>query len=170
MRSPRYGLYIDGIASLFKKYNLQGCEEPYAKLKAELDRVRRLDRRRPPCEKLAADFRQPPELYALNLENFGIDVPPAELAAMAHKAFNEYQAEMQTFAAQIAKQRRVPQERLSRRHQAAEAGSACRRQHPSLLPRRLKAIEGIIVNQSCQLARVPARIRIGSPAREQRRT
>ena len=30
------------------------------------------------------DFKLPPELYASNLEQFGVDIPPAELAQMAH--------------------------------------------------------------------------------------
>jgi uncharacterized protein (DUF885 family) len=160
----RNGLYIDGIASLFKKYNLQGWEEPYAKLKAELtaydDWIKATV-----LPKTRADFRQPPELYALNLENFGIDVPPAELAAMAHKAFNEYQAEMQTVAAQIAKQRGWPnsdyRDVIKRLKQDQLVGD-------SILPfyqERLKVIEGIIVKQNLvSLPERPARIRIGSPA------
>ena len=160
----RNGLYIDGIASLFKKYNLQGWEEPYAKLKAELtaydDWIKATV-----LPKTRADFRQPPELYALNLENFGIDIPPAELAAMAHKAFNEYQAEMQTVAAQIAKQRGWPnsdyRDVIKRLKQDQLVGD-------SILPfyqERLKVIEGIIVKQNLvSLPERPARIRIGSPA------
>src|SRR5579863_4637985 len=100
----RNALYVDGIAALFKKYELTGWEEPYAKLKKQLtayDDWVRSDI----LPKARTDFRQPPELYALGLENYGIDIPPAQLAGMAHKAFDEYQAEMQTVAAQIAKNR-----------------------------------------------------------------
>jgi hypothetical protein len=160
----RNGLYVDGIASLFKKYNVQGWEEPYAKLKVELtaydDWIKATV-----LPKTRADFRQPPELYALNLENFGIDIPPAELAAMAHKAFNEYQAEMQTVAAQIAKQRGWPnsdyRDVIKRLKQDQLVGD-------SILPfyqERLKVIEGIIVKQNLvSLPDRPARIRIGTPA------
>jgi len=81
---------------------LQGWEEPYAKLKGQLtaydDWIKTTI-----LPKARTDFRQPPELYALGLEGYGIDIPPADVAAMAHKAFTEYQAEMQTIAAQIAK-------------------------------------------------------------------
>ena len=160
----RNGLYVDGIASLFKQYNLQGWEEPYAKLKAELTayddwiKASYLPNTR-------TDFRQPPELYALNLENYGIDIPPADLAAMAHKAFTEYQGEMQTIATQIAKQRGWPngdyREVIKRLKQDQLVGD-------SILPfykDRLKAIEGIIVKQNLvSLPDRPARIRIGTPA------
>ena len=80
----RNALYVKGIASLCKQYNLQGWEEPYAKLKTQLaaydDWVRAtiLPKARP-------DFRQPPELYALSLEFIGIDIPPADLAGIAHQ-------------------------------------------------------------------------------------
>ena len=160
----RNSLYVDGIASLFKQYNLQGWEEPYAKLKAQLtaydDWIRATI-----LPKARADFRQPPELYALSLEGFGIDIPPAELAQMAHKAFAEYQGEMQTIAAQIAKQRGWPdgdyRSVIKRLKQDQLVGD-------SILPfykDRLKVIEGIIVKQNLvSLPDRPARIRIGTPA------
>jgi len=160
----RNSLYLDGIASLFKQYNLGGWEEPYAKLKAQLtaydDWVKATI-----LPKARADFRQPPELYALSLEGFGIDIPPAELAQMAHKAFAEYQGEMQTIAAQIAKQRGWPnsdyREVIKRLKQDQLVGD-------SILPfykDRLKVIEGIIVKQNLvSLPDRPARIRIGTPA------
>ncbi len=100
----RNSLYVDGIASLFKQYNLQGWEEPYAKLKTQLTAYDEWVKATI-LPKARTDFRQPPELYALSLEGFGIDIPPADLAAMAHKAFSEYQGEMQSIATQIAKQR-----------------------------------------------------------------
>jgi uncharacterized protein (DUF885 family) len=160
----RNSLYVDGIASLCKQYNLQGWEEPYAKLKAQLtaydDWIKATV-----LPKTRTDFRQPAELYALNLENFGIDIPRAELAQMAHKAFTEYQGEMQTIAAQIAKQRGWPnsdyREVIKRLKQDQLVGD-------SILPfykDRLKVIEGIIVKQNLvSLPDRPARIRIGTPA------
>ena len=160
----RNGLYVDGIASLFRQYNLQGWEEPYARLKAQLTAYDEWIKTSV-LPKTRADFRQPPELYALNLENFGIDIPPAELAQMAHKAFAEYQAEMQTIAAQIAKQRGWPtsdyRDVIKRLKQEQLVGD-------SILPfykDRLKAIEGIIIKQNLvSLPDRPARIRIGTPA------
>jgi uncharacterized protein (DUF885 family) len=115
--------------------------------------------------KSRTDFREPPELYALNLEGYGIDIPPTELAAMAHKAFAEYQAEMQAIAAQIAKKNGWPgsdyREVIKKLKENQLVGDA-------ILPfyqQRLKDIEGIIVKQRLvTLPDRPARIRIGSPA------
>ena len=58
--------------------------------------------------KARTDFRLPPEKYALAFEEYGIDIPPAQIAAMAHAAFTEYQAEMAPLAAQIAKANGYP--------------------------------------------------------------
>lgn len=160
----RNALYVDGIADLFKQYKLQGWEEPYAKLKDQLtayDQWITSDI----LPKARTDFRQPPELYALGLEGYGIDIPPAELAAMAHKAFTEYQAEMQTIAAQIAKQHGWPssdyRDVIKKLKEKQLVGDA-------ILPfykDRLKNIEDIIVkDQLISLPDRPARIRIGTPA------
>jgi hypothetical protein len=160
----RNSLYVDGVAELFKQYKLQGWEEPYAKLKEQLtayDQWIKSDI----LPKARADFRQPPELYALGLEGYGIDIPPADLAAMAHKAFAEYQAEMQTIASQIAKQRGWPsgdyRDVIKKLKENQLVGD-------SILPfykDRLKEIEGIIVKQKLvSLPDRPARIRIGTPA------
>jgi uncharacterized protein (DUF885 family) len=99
--------YIDGMAALFTKYKLTGWEEPYAKLKTELADYDAWVRTTI-LPKARTDFREPPAEYALDLEGYGIDIPPAQIAAMAHKAFAEYQAEMVTIAAQIAKQKGYP--------------------------------------------------------------
>jgi len=160
----RNSLYVDGIAELFKQYKLQGWEEPYAKVKEQLtayDQWIRSDI----LPKARQDFRQPPELYALGLEGYGIDIPPADLAAMAHKAFTEYQDEMQTIASQIAKQHGWPsgdyRDVIKKLKENQLVGD-------SILPfykDRLKEIEGIIVKQKLvSLPDRPARIRIGTPA------
>jgi len=95
--------YVDGIAMLFKKYNLTGWEEPYAKLKAELADYDAWVRATI-LPKARTDFKLPPEEYALAFEGYGIDIPPAQIAEMAHTAFTQYQAEMAPLAAQVAKQ------------------------------------------------------------------
>jgi uncharacterized protein (DUF885 family) len=160
----RNTLYVDGIADLFKQYKLQGWEEPYAKLKEQLTAYDRWVTSEI-LPKARTDFRQPPELYALGLEGYGIDIPPAELAAMAHKAFTEYQAEMQTIAAQVAKQHGWPssdyRDVIKKLKENQLVGDA-------ILPfykDRLKDIESIIVkDQLISLPDRPARIRIGTPA------
>jgi hypothetical protein len=99
--------YLDGIAALFEKYQLRGWEASYAKLKIELadyDAWMRANI----LPKTRTDFRLPPEKYALELESYGIDIPPAQIAAMAHAAYSQYQADMAPLAAQIAKTNGYP--------------------------------------------------------------
>ena len=115
--------------------------------------------------KARTDFRQPPELYALSLESYGIDIPPAQIVEMAHKAFGEYQAEMQTIAAQIAKKHGWPsgdyRDVIKKVKQKQLVGDA-------ILPfykQRLDEIEKIIAKENLvTLPNRPARIRIGTPA------
>ncbi len=98
---------MEGIAALLEKYKLTGWQEPYNKLKAQLTEYDAWTKANV-LPKARADFRLPPEEYALNLEDYGIDIPPAQLAAMAHQMFGELQAEMKPIAEQIAKQRHLP--------------------------------------------------------------
>jgi uncharacterized protein (DUF885 family) len=160
----RNQLYIDGMPALFKQYNLQGWEEPCAKLKAQLAEYDDWIKTEI-LPKARTDFREPPELYALHLEGYGIDIPPSQLADIAHKAFADYQSEMQTTAAQIAKQHNWPnsdyREVIKKLKETQLVGDA-------ILPfyqQRLKEIEAIIAKeQLVSLPERPARIRIGSPA------
>ena len=99
--------YIEGIAALFQKYKIQGWEEPYAKLKTQLADYDTWVKANV-LTKAREDFRLPTEEYALALQDFGIDIPPDQVAAMAHKAFDDIQAEMKPIAAQIAQQRHLP--------------------------------------------------------------
>ena len=94
--------YVDGIAKLFTKYKLTGWEEPYTKLKVQLTDYDAWVKTTI-LPKARTDFREPAAEYALDLEGYGIDISPAQMAEMAHKAFGEYQAEMAPIAAQIAK-------------------------------------------------------------------
>ncbi len=99
--------YVDGIATLFKKYHLSDWNTPYAKLETELADYDGWVRANI-LPKARTDFRLPPEKYVLKFEEYGIDIPPAQIAAMAHTAFAQYQAEMAPLAAQIAKANGYP--------------------------------------------------------------
>src|SRR5262249_25614344 len=99
--------YIEGIAALMEKYKLTGWQEPFETLKKQL-----VDYdswvKATVLPKARTDFRLPPEDYALQLENYGIDISPEQMATMAHKAFTEIQDEMKPIAGQIAKERHLP--------------------------------------------------------------
>lgn len=99
--------YVEGIGKLFTKYGLKGWEGSYAKLKGQLADYDAWVRQEI-LPKARTDFRLPPERYALAFEEYGIDVPPAKIAAMAHAAFTEIQSQMAPLAAQIAKANGYP--------------------------------------------------------------
>jgi Bacterial protein of unknown function (DUF885) len=156
--------YVAEIPSLFKKYQLTGWESAYEKLKAQLADYDAWVRSNL-LPKARTDFRLTPEEYALNFEAFGIDIPPAKIAEMAHAAFKEYQDEMAPIAAQIAKQRKLPSSDYR------DVIAALKKQQitgDAILPfyeKRLKDIETIIVRE--RLVTLPNRaaiIRLASPA------
>ncbi len=97
---------MDGIPELCKKFNLTGWEEPYAILKKQVQDYDQWTREHV-LSKARTDFRLPAEEYALNLEAYGIDLPPAELAKLAHAAFTDIQEQMKPIAAQIAQNRHL---------------------------------------------------------------
>jgi hypothetical protein len=156
--------YLDGIAALFQKYNLTGWQDAFATLKSQLTGYDAWIRATV-LPKARTDFRLPPAEYALNLEGYGIDIAPDQIAAIAHQAFTEIQAEMKPIAAQIALQRhllssdyRDVMRELKKEQLIGDA----------ILPfyqNRLAQIEKIIVdNQIVTLPDRPARIRIATAA------
>ena len=156
--------YVDGIAALFKKYELSDWESGYASLKVQLADYDAWVRAHI-LPKARSDFRLPAEEYALALEGYGIDLPPGQIASMARAAFAGYQAEMAPLAAQIAKAngysandyRSVVAELKKKQITGAE-----------ILPffqKRLAAIEHIIVaNSLVTLPDRPAIIRLATAA------
>src|SRR6185312_6783164 len=156
--------YITGIAALLEKYKLTGWQESFAKLKAQLADYDTWTRANV-LPKARTDFRLPPEQYALNLERYGIDIPPQQMAAMAHQAFNEIQAEMKPIAAQIASERHLPssdyRDVMRELKKQQLVGDAILPYYKDIL----KQIEKIIVDrQIVSLPDRPAEIRIATAA------
>lgn len=98
---------IKGIKDLLAKSGLEGWEPTYAALEKQLtaynDNVRKqiLPRAR-------TDHRLPPELYADNLKQFGVDISPQELISKALTSFSEIRNQMNITAGLIAKERKLP--------------------------------------------------------------
>jgi uncharacterized protein (DUF885 family) len=156
--------YIEGIATLMQKHDLTGWQEPLARLKQQLTDYDAWIRSTV-LPKARNDFRLPPEHYALNMEDFGVDIPPDQLTTIAHQAFTEIQGQMKSVAAKIAKERNLPSSdyrdvihELKKQQLVGDA----------ILPfyeNRLKQIEAIITeHQIVSLPDRPARIRIASAA------
>ena len=156
--------YLDGIAALMQKYNLTGWQEAYGNLKRQLTDYDAWVRATV-LPKARADFRMPPEKYSLDLENYGIDIPPDQVATRARQAFTEIQGEMKSIALKIAKQRKLKssdyRDVIRELKKQQLVGNA-------ILPfyeERLKQIEEIIAKQQIvSLPDRPARIRIATAA------
>ena len=95
---------LAGLKPLFEEYGIDGYEEALSALNEQLaaydDFVRSeiLPRARD-------DFRQPEELYAHNLKQFGVDFEVPELMSRSEVKFREIQNEMEALSILIARER-----------------------------------------------------------------
>jgi len=156
--------FVEGIPALFDKYGIKGYEADFALFKQQLAAYDTFVKTAI-VPKARTDFRLPPEVYARNLRQFGVDIPPAQLTKMAHEAFDAIQKEMTALAPEVAKAngwtvtdyRDVIRE-LKKKQLVGEA----------ILPHyqsRLKDLEAIITREKLvTLPSRPARIRLASPA------
>ena len=156
--------FANGLDELFKKYDMPDAGPLLATLRTQFAAFEKAIRAEL-LPRTRTDFKLPPDLYALNLEQFGIDIPATELVTMAHKAFDEIQAEMQKIAGEIGREQGNPAadyraviRDLKKRQLVGDA----------ILPhyqQRLKQLETIIAERKLvTLPSRPARIRIASAA------
>jgi hypothetical protein len=99
--------YISGIRDLYKKYGLDKLEGGPAALDALEQQLKEYNdwAQTTVLPRARTDFRLPAELYADNLKNVGLDIPPQELMQKALVAFAEIRNEMQSIAPLVAKER-----------------------------------------------------------------
>ncbi len=95
--------YINSMRALFDKYKLTGWQDPFFKLQQQLADYDTWIRGAV-MPKGRTDARLTPEEYAFSLQNYGIDIPPEQLASQAHASFTAIQAEMAPLASAVAKQ------------------------------------------------------------------
>jgi hypothetical protein len=95
---------LDGIAALLRSSGLDGWQDAYESVRAQYDAYARFiaDDVLPRARN---DHRLPPEVYAYRLHDVGVDIPAAELAALAHDAFDAIAGEMQALAPRVAAER-----------------------------------------------------------------
>jgi uncharacterized protein (DUF885 family) len=97
---------VKGMRELLAKSEVKGWEPAFAALEKQLAaydaqvRAQVLPRAR-------ADHRLPAELYADNLRQFGVDIPPQELVAKALTSFAEIRNQMNITAGLIARERKL---------------------------------------------------------------
>ncbi len=104
---PRYAA---GIRQLYGKYGIDKLDGAPAALdaldaqfKAYADWIRTTI-----LPTARSDYRLPPDLYADNLRNIGLDIPPEEVMKKAQLAFAEIRNEMKAIAPLVAKQYGFP--------------------------------------------------------------
>ena len=104
---PRYAA---GIRQLYGKYGIDKLDGAPAALdaldaqfKAYADWIRTTI-----LPTARSDYRLPAELYADNLRNIGLDIPPEEIMKKAQLAFAEIRNEMKAIAPLVAKQHGFP--------------------------------------------------------------
>jgi uncharacterized protein (DUF885 family) len=155
---------VEGVDKLFQEYPVDGSAAVLAELHKQMTaHLEFLKTEILP--KARTDFRLPPELYAFDLEQVGVDIPPAELAKQAHAAFTDIQGEMQKVATQLAKERGWKQTDYRDVIRQLKKTQIPDDQVLDFYRKRLAQIEDIIrAHQLVTLPDRPARIRIGTPA------
>ena len=93
---------IAGMRELFATY---GIEEPeaLAAMETQLTEYAAWERAEV-LPRARDDYRLPAELYAMNLREIGIDLPPLELVSRAQRGFYETRAQMEALAPLVAAQ------------------------------------------------------------------
>ncbi|MFC5477997.1 DUF885 domain-containing protein [Massilia suwonensis] len=95
---------LKGMRELLAKSELKGWESRFDALEKQLTAYNaRLKTEMLP--RARADHRLPPEVYADNLKNFGVDIGPQEMISKALTSFAEIRNQMQITANLIAKER-----------------------------------------------------------------
>ncbi|MBZ2207216.1 DUF885 domain-containing protein [Massilia soli] len=159
---------IAGMKDLLAKSDLKGWEPTFAALEKQLTaynahvKTTILPRAR-------ADHRLPPEVYANNLKQFGVDIPPQELIAKALTSFAEIRNQMNITAGLIAQERKLPDPdyravMLELKKEQIPAGQVM-----PLYAERLAQIEDAVRKQD--IVTMPSRkalIRLASPAENAR--
>ena len=96
--------FLDGIGQLFAKYKIAGYEEPLRRLREQAAAYDAFIRKAV-LPRSRSDFRLPREVYDFSLERYGVDIPAAQLTAMAHAAYAEILERMKGLALQVAKEK-----------------------------------------------------------------
>jgi len=94
--------YVDGIRKLYAKYQIAGADDALNALDEQL-KAHDAWVKSTVLPHARTDFRLPPEVYANNLKNVGIDIDPRELIKKAELEFVETRAQMQILAPHVAK-------------------------------------------------------------------
>lgn len=94
-------VYVQGVREALAKYKLTGYDEALSRMQQQIAGFKTFAQSEV-LPRSRADFRLPPELYAVNLDNVGVDYTPEELVSLAHAQFTKIQAQMNETAKRVA--------------------------------------------------------------------
>ncbi|QYF94200.1 DUF885 domain-containing protein [Massilia sp. PAMC28688] len=98
---------IKGMRDLLAKSELSGWEPLFARLETQLAAYNELIRKEV-LPRARTDHRLPPEVYANNLREYGVDISPEELKSKALTSFAEIRNQMNITAGLLARERKLP--------------------------------------------------------------
>jgi hypothetical protein len=155
---------ITGIKDLLVKSGLQGWEANYALLEQQLADYNAWVRATVlPLSR--ADHRLPPEVYADNLHNFGVDIPPEELISRALTSYAELKNQIAITAAQVAKEKGFADPEFHAVIKRLKAQQIAKDEVMPLYSKRLAEIEDIVrTNHIVTLPERKAVIRLATDA------
>lgn len=98
---------IAGMKDLLSKSDVKGWEPAFAALEKQLTAYNEQVKTQV-LPRARADYKLPPEIYADNLHQFGVDISPQEMISKALTSFSEIRNQMNITAGQIASERHLP--------------------------------------------------------------
>ncbi|MBV8645679.1 MAG: DUF885 domain-containing protein [Candidatus Eremiobacteraeota bacterium] len=157
---------VEGVGEMLRASGLDGWDESYAALQAQCAEYARFVEAEL-LPRARSDHRLPPPVYAFALHEIGVDIPPGELADMAHTAFGAIREEMRVLAKEVALERGFASDdyreviRALKREQIHGDADAI----VAFYRARLDEIEAIVRRENLvSLPERPARIRVASLA------
>jgi len=156
--------YVAGVRELFAKYKIAGAGEALDAMEKQLKDYNAWTRARV-LPKARLDTRLPPELYAYQLKQYGIDIDPALLMQRAQLEFMETRAMMQQLAPLAAKAKGIEASDYREVIKALKKNSIPNDQLETYYRDIIDRIDPIIVREKIvDVPRRPMQMRLGSPA------
>lgn len=156
--------YVSGVRDLFAKYKIAGAEEALDAMEKQLKAYNEWTRAQV-LPKARTDTRLPPELYAYQLKQYGIDIDPALLMRRAQLEFMETRAAMQQLAPLVAKAKGIEATDYRDVIRALKKNSIPNDKLETFYRGVIDRIDPIIVREKIvDVPNRPMQMRLGSPA------
>lgn len=156
--------YAAGVRKLFAEYKVAGAEDALAAMDSQF-KEHAAWVRGTVLPKARTDTRLPPELYAYQLKQYGIDIDPAVLMQRAQLEFIETRAMMQQIAPLVAKAKGIDATDYRDVIRALKAGRIANDQLETRYRAVIDTIDPIIEkNRIVDVPQRPMQMRLGSEA------